>query len=46
MENGVPIIPFYDNKSDKELIYLTHYLIEINNHPKWVPKNASNFKFD
>lgn len=26
IENGVPIIPFYDNYEDKELKYLTSYL--------------------
>ena len=24
--NGVPIIPYYDNKQDKELLWLTNYL--------------------
>ncbi len=23
LSNGVPIIPFYDDKADKELVYLT-----------------------
>lgn len=27
MENGVPIIPFYDCKTDQELKYLVQYLI-------------------
>jgi len=26
LENGVPIIPFYDNKSDTELLHLAEYL--------------------
>ena len=25
--NGIPIIPFYDDKNDKELLYLTEYLV-------------------
>lgn len=26
MDNGIPIIPFYDNKEDKELLDLEKYL--------------------
>mgnify|MGYP000915397196 CR=1 FL=1 len=26
IENGIPIIPFYENKNDKELLHLTNYL--------------------
>jgi CTD small phosphatase-like protein 2 len=26
LSNGVPIIPFYDDKSDRELIYLMEFL--------------------
>ena len=26
LENGVPIIPFYENKADRELIYLMEFL--------------------
>src|SRR5438552_90153 len=26
IENGIPIVPFYENKSDQELRYLTPYL--------------------
>ena len=26
LENGIPIIPFYDDKSDEELLHLTQYL--------------------
>ena len=26
MENGIPIIPFYDNKNDDELLKLSSYL--------------------
>lgn len=26
IENGIPIIPFYDNYEDKELKYLSSYL--------------------
>jgi len=26
VDNGIPIIPYYDNKEDKELVYLENYL--------------------
>ena len=26
LENGIPIIPFYDDKRDEELLHLTQYL--------------------
>ena len=26
LENGIPIIPFYDDKKDKELLHLLAYL--------------------
>lgn len=26
IENGIPIIPFYENQNDKELLHLTNYL--------------------
>jgi CTD small phosphatase-like protein 2 len=26
LENGIPIIPFYDDKEDEELLHLTQYL--------------------
>ena len=30
VHNGVPILPFYDNKSDEELKHLTYYLMGLN----------------
>ncbi len=33
MDNGIPIMPFYENKQDVELKFLTHYL-----------ENLSHFK--
>eukprot|EP01017_Pseudomicrothorax_dubius_P023499 TRINITY_DN2508_c0_g1_i8.p1 TRINITY_DN2508_c0_g1~~TRINITY_DN2508_c0_g1_i8.p1 ORF type:complete len:333 (+),score=71.57 TRINITY_DN2508_c0_g1_i8:66-1064(+) len=33
IDNGVPILPFYDNKSDEELRYVTSFLRQIYNHP-------------
>jgi CTD small phosphatase-like protein 2 len=32
LDNGIPIIPFYDNKSDMELKFLTNYLKNIYNN--------------
>lgn len=29
ISNGIPIIPFYDNKQDRELKYLTDFLIRL-----------------
>lgn len=26
LDNGIPIIPFYDNPKDEELLHLVHYL--------------------
>jgi len=26
VSNGIPMVPYFDNKDDKEMIYLTHYL--------------------
>ena len=27
--NGIPVIPFYENKNDRELYFLTKYLLEL-----------------
>jgi hypothetical protein len=26
INNGIPMLPFYDDKEDREMIYITHYL--------------------
>ncbi|CAK68841.1 unnamed protein product (macronuclear) [Paramecium tetraurelia] len=44
IENGVPIIPFYDNSSDRELQYLTTYLLEVMQEQDIPSKNLSKFK--
>jgi len=31
IDNGIPIIPFYDNKNDSELKHLTHFMKSIHN---------------
>lgn len=33
INNGVPILPFYDNKLDVEMIYLSHYLTRLAKEP-------------
>ncbi|CAD8047513.1 unnamed protein product [Paramecium sonneborni] len=44
LDNGVPIIPFYDNKYDKELIFLTDYLMGLKNCEQWVKQNRMHFR--
>ncbi|CAD8152903.1 unnamed protein product [Paramecium octaurelia] len=44
LDNGVPIIPFYDNALDKELIYLTTYLMDLMQDQDIPLKNSTNFK--
>lgn len=29
VNNGIPMVPFYNDKKDREMIYLTHYLKEL-----------------
>lgn len=31
LDNGIPILPFYDNKNDNELLILANYLKELSN---------------
>ena len=31
IDNGIPILPFYDSKEDVELKYLVQYLLEMQN---------------
>ena len=26
LDNGIPILPFYEDKKDEEMLHLTHYL--------------------
>ncbi|CAK75627.1 unnamed protein product (macronuclear) [Paramecium tetraurelia] len=44
LENGIPIIPFYDNALDKELLYLTTYLMDLMQDQDIPQKNSNNFK--
>ena len=42
LDNGIPILPYYSNKGDRELTYLVHYLGNLINH---VDLSAENKKF-
>ena len=44
LENGVPILPFYDFKADRELIYLKDYLIEMATTEDLKGMNKNTFK--
>ncbi|CAD8062882.1 unnamed protein product [Paramecium sonneborni] len=44
LDNGIPIIPFYDNALDKELLYLTIYLMDLMQDQDIPQKNSNNFK--
>lgn len=33
LSNGIPIIPFYENQNDKELFFLSEYLIALKECP-------------
>ncbi|CAD8135963.1 unnamed protein product [Paramecium octaurelia] len=44
IDNGVPIIPFYDNKFDKELVFLTDYLLKLEKNKQWTYANKVHFR--
>ena len=46
IENGIPIIPYYDNKSDMELRFLTDYLKSLLTLDDLRDYNAQFFKLD
>ena len=46
LENGIPILPFYDNKDDIELKYLTNYLSNIYNVEDLRVENNRSIKMD
>lgn len=46
LENGIPILPFYDNKDDIELKYLTNYLGNIYNVEDLRVENNRSIKMD
>lgn len=32
LENGIPILPFYDDKKDEEMLHLINYLVCLSRH--------------
>jgi CTD small phosphatase-like protein 2 len=45
LDNGIPIIPFYDDKNDKELRYLTEFMKKIIGIKDLREANRKIFKF-
>ena len=46
LENGIPILPFYNNKEDNELTFLTHYLIHMAKCNDLREENRKSLKLD
>lgn len=46
INNGIPILPFYDDKSDRELVYLTKFLINLVNCTNVRHKLKEYFKIE
>ena len=46
LHNGIPILPFYNNKYDNELSYLSHYLNRIAKCDDLREENKKSFKLD
>ncbi len=46
LENGIPILPFYNNKEDYELTFLTNYLVRIAKSDDLRVENKKCFKMD
>jgi CTD small phosphatase-like protein 2 len=44
LDNGYPIIPFYDYKEDDEMAVLTHYLLQIQGYDDIRSENIRKFK--
>ena len=44
LENGIPILPFYDFKADRELLHLKDYLIELAQTENIRDMNCNTFK--
>eukprot|EP00828_Plagiopyla_frontata_P031148 TRINITY_DN4098_c0_g1_i1.p1 TRINITY_DN4098_c0_g1~~TRINITY_DN4098_c0_g1_i1.p1 ORF type:complete len:450 (+),score=63.59 TRINITY_DN4098_c0_g1_i1:91-1440(+) len=45
LNNGIPIVPYYDNQEDTELKDLTNYLIQLVQYNNIMQINANVFKF-
>ena len=46
IDNGIPILPYYSNKNDRELIYLGHYLGSLVNHSDLRLENKKFIKYN
>lgn len=44
--NGIPILSFFDDWNDKELLYLTSYLESIHNVENFKQANAEAFQLE
>ena len=44
LDNGVPIIPFYDDPTDQELVHLSAYVLARANNADVRPSNAETFQ--
>ena len=46
LQNGIPITPYYDDKTDNELVYLAQYVLSIDASEDVREKNASTFQLE
>jgi Dullard-like phosphatase family protein len=46
LDNGIPILPFYDNYDDNELIFLKNYLCDISHSQDLRIENKARIKMD
>lgn len=46
LDNGIPILPYYSNKGDRELTYLVHYLGSLINHTDISAENKKFIKYN
>lgn len=44
LDNGIPIVPFYHDEEDIELLHLSSYLISLSYEDDLVKANADTFK--
>lgn len=43
LENGIPLVPFYDDGQDQELIHLSSYVMSLANAREMVTVNGATF---
>lgn len=46
LENGIPILPYYEGQTDRELLHLMEYLKRIAHEPDVRPFNKTFFMYD